>query len=303
MSDRFVAERTLDAHVIFLEAGLDGRLAVLADDGGLVVPHRFEKGSWEALPLPARWRSTVDTSSLGIFFGRDHRPRLMGHRTEAGERRMVYLRHKDGSWQDQRVELGALGGDTSVLFGALGDADPEVVCRVGSICLLKSRQGWKEVKNTLPETAVVRTQRGEGWALTAEGLLVAREGVFTRVGPPAPWRSEATGFWVDAGGVATVAEPGADALHVLDGPAAAWRTERSPIPGPRDVLGPPGDRWVAGDGGLVHEEGGSFARVGDPAWKLARVIPAERGVVAGGASGVVVARPTAGTSRLRSALP
>ena len=286
-----MAERTLDAHVLFLEAGAGDRLAVLADAAGVVLPHRFENGAWQALPLPASARSAVGQSSLGIFFGRDNRPRLMGHRSDGASRRMVYLRHRDGVWQDQRSEIGALAGDTSVLFGVLGDADPEVVCKASGICLLKSRKGWKELAGSLPETAVVRTFAGTGYALTAEGVFAAGDTSFARVGPPAPWRSEVTGFFVDAAGAIAVVEPGADAVHTLTGPTAAWRTEASPVAAPRDVMGSPGDRWVGGDGGLVHEEGGAFARVGDPSWRIARVIATSGGTVAAGPSGVVRVRP------------
>ncbi len=293
VSSRFVAERSLEANVLFLEAGAGDRLAVLADAAGVVTPHRFENGSWQVLPLPASARSAVGQSSLGIFFGRDNRPRLMGYRSEGASRRMVYLRHRDGVWQDQRSEIGALASDASVLFGVLGDADPEVVCKVGGICLLKSRRGWKELANTLPETAVVRTFAGTGYALTADGVFAAGDTSFARVGPPPPWRSEATGFFVGAGGTVLVVEPGADAIHTLEGPTAAWRTESSPVAAPRDILGPPGDRWIGGDGGLAHEEGGAFTRVGDPVWRIARIVSSSRGTVAAGPSGVVVVRPVA----------
>jgi len=89
----------------------------------------------------------------------------MGHR-KAGDPRMVYLRFRDGAWKEERSEIGALAGDSSELFGVLGEVDPEVVCKVGGICLVKSRQGWKEVNATIPPSAVVRVFHGKGWALT-----------------------------------------------------------------------------------------------------------------------------------------
>jgi hypothetical protein len=288
-SPRFLAERVLDERVTFLVDGEGGRLAALSDRSGEVTPHRFERGSWQALPLPASARSEVGRSGLGIYFGRDNRLRLMGWRGEGATRRMVYLRHKDGAWRDERSEIGALAGDGSVLFGVLGAADPEVVCKVGGICLLKSVQGWKEIPNTLPESAVVRAFARKGWALTSEGVLVAGDGGFRRVGPPAPWRTEATGFVVDGSSV-TVVEPGPALVHTLDGPEGTWRSEPSPIAGPRDVAGPAADRWIAGDGGLAHLEGAGFASVGDPTWRLTRVIVTPQGVVAGGPAGVVVTR-------------
>ncbi len=286
-SQRFAAQRTLEARVHFLVAGERGRLAVLADEGGVVVPHRFEDGAWQRLTIPPRWQVTTGQSSLGVYFGRDNRPRLMGHRTDGGGPRLVYLRHRDGAWQDQRSEVGALATDDAILHGVLGEEDPEVVCKVGNICLLKSRRGWTEVKNTVPPTAVVRIFAGVAYALTGEGVLVARGAAFERLGPAAPWTSEATGFAVAADGTITVVEPGADAVHTLPGGTAGWRTEPSPVKGPRDVAGAAGDRWIAGEGGLAHEEDGAFARVGDGSWSFVRVLLAGSGVVAGGASGVV----------------
>lgn len=290
-STRFAAERVLDAKVVFLAAGVGDRLAVLADDGGAIVPHRFEAGRWQALPLPATATCAVGSSSLGMFFGRDNRPRLMGSRDVGGARRMVYLRHKDGAWRDERGEIGSLAGDGSVLFGVLGEDDPEIVCRVGGICLRKSRAGWKELANVLPESAVVRAFGGLGYAVVTDGVLVARDAGFARVGPPAAWSSQPTGFWVGADGAIAVVEPAADALHVLAAGAQAWVTERSPVREPNDVMGPVGDRWIAGVGGLVHHEEGRWARVGDAAWSLRRVVPTAGGVVAAGPSGVVRARP------------
>jgi hypothetical protein len=292
-SQRFALEITLEGRVLFLVAGEEGRLAALVEESGQVVPHRFERGAWQALPLPPASASKVGESALGIFFGRDNRPRLMGHRLEGSAPRMVYLRFRDGRWQDQRSEVGSLASDASVLFGVLGEDDPEVVCKVGGICLRKSRRGWKELSNTLPATAVLRAFGGQGYALTAEGLFVASDAGFQRVGPAAPWATEATGFWVGEDGAVTVAEPAAGALHHLDDAASAWRFEAAPIRGPRDVVGPPGDRWVGGDGGLAHEEGGAFAQVGEATRAVHRVLLLPSGVVASGPSGVVRVVPAA----------
>jgi len=272
--------------VSFLITGEDGRIAVLADEAGSVVPHRFERGGWAAVPLPEAQKTTVTGASLGIYFGRDNRLRLMGHREVSGARRMVYLRHRDGVWQDQRTEIGSLAGDASQLYGVLGEADPEVVCKLGGICLLKSRKGWKELANTIPPDAVVRVFAGKGWALTGEGVFRADDTGFARVGPPPPWKTPATGFWVGADGAIAVAEPAAHAIHRLDPGATSWQTDRSPIGGPRDVSGPPSDRWICGDGGIVHGDGSAFARVGSPTWRFARWIATPSGGLAGGADGV-----------------
>lgn len=290
-SRRFASWRVLDADVFFLIAGEGGRLAALTDEGGAVTPVRFEGGTWTTIALPASAAARVGKSALGIYFGRDNRPRLMGHRAEGDRRKMVYLRHRDGVWQDQRGEIGALAGDDAILYGVLGEEDPEVVCKVGSICLLKSRKGWKQLPNAVPETAVIRVFDGNAYALTAEGVLVATDAGFVPYGPRAPWRSEVTGFSVAPGGVVTVAEPAADVLHVLDRRDATWRTERSPVDGPRDVAGPAGARWVGGDGGLAHEEDGTFVRPAGVVRPVVRVLPTATGCVVAGKEGVVVVGP------------
>jgi hypothetical protein len=279
-------ERLLEANVFFLITGEEGRIAALADDGGMVVPHRYERGAWQAIPLPAAEKTAPATAALGIYFGRDNRPRLMGHREAAGGRKMVYLRHRDGTWQDQRSEIGALAGDASQLYGVLGEADPEVVCKLGGICLLKSRKGWKELANTIPPTSVVRVFGGKGWALTPDGVFRADDGGFARVGPPASWKSAATGFWVGDDGAMAVVEPAANAVHHIEPGGASWKTVASPIAGPRDIAGPARDRWICGDGGLAHGEGDAFARVGDAALRLSRWIPTKDGGLTGGPSGV-----------------
>lgn len=289
-TDRYVVERLLEANVLFLITGEQGRIAILADEGGDVVPHRFERGAWQSIPLPSTQRAAAGASALGIYFGRDNRPRVMGHREDGAARRMVYLRHRDGVWQDQRSEIGALASDSSQLFGVLGEADPEVVCKVAGICLLKSRKGWKEVPNTIPPTSVVRVFGGKGYALTPEGIFRADEGAFVRVGPPAAWKSEATGFWVGEDGAMAVAEPATDAIYRLSPEANEWQKDVSPVVGPRDVAGPREDRWVAGDGGLAHVEGGTQVRVGDAALRLRRWIRTPTGGLAGGPSGVFAVR-------------
>lgn len=290
-SSTHVVEQLLEAHVTFLITGEDGRMAVLADEGGAVVPHRFERGVWQKIPLPEAQRTTTAGSSLGIYFGRDNRPRLMGHREGSTGRRMVYLRHRDGAWQDQRGEIGSLASDGSQLFGVLGEADPELVCKVSGICLLKSRKGWKELAHSISPTAVVRVFGGKGYALTDTGVWRANDRGFDRVGPPASWKSPATGFWVGDDGAIAVAEPAASAIHRLEPGAAGWQIDTSPIVRPRDVAGPPDDRWICGDGGLARGDGRSFSRVGEATLRLSRWIPTSGpGGLAAGPSGVFAVR-------------
>lgn len=290
MSKRFTAKRIFEKPIEFLITGEKGRLAVLTRDGSATLPHRFEAGKWEALPLPAA-HSAAEASTLGIYFGRDNRPRLMGFSGSAESARMVYLRYKDGAWQDQRSELGGVAADTAALFGVLGEADPEVVCKVGmTTCLLKSRKGWKDAKSSLTPAAVIRAFEGKGYALTSDGVYRADDAGFTRVGPAAPWKTPATGFWVGSGEKVAVVEPQTNSLHVFNGDV--WQSERAPIDGPRDIAGPAGDRWVAGKAGLTYIGAEGPTRVGDEALDLSRVILVAGAAYAGGRSGVLVASPT-----------
>ena len=289
-SEYHAAERLLDARVVFVARGEEGRLAVLADEAGIVAPWRFEKGTWDKLPLPDAHASKVGTSALGMYFGRDNRPRMMGYRVTAEGPRMVYLRHRDGAWQDQRREVGSLASDTSVLFGELGEADPEIVCREGGASIIKGRFGWNVLKSAPPKEAVIRGFAGRGYALQTDGLYVGESKSFVRIGGAAPWKTAVTGFWVGADGAVAVVEPAADALHVFEPKTGVWTTEPSPVRGPRDVAGPVGNRYVVGDEGIAHLGAKGARRIGEAAISLARVLLIEDHVVAAGPAGVFMIR-------------
>ncbi|HET7543690.1 MAG TPA: hypothetical protein VFK05_27645, partial [Polyangiaceae bacterium] len=96
----------LSVPVSAIALGEGTRIAVLAD-----VPYVGDARGLRPLPLPATLRpKPSEVDDLGIFFGRDNEPRIMGRRRgEAGER-AVYLRHLPGGWRDGREEIGKLGG-------------------------------------------------------------------------------------------------------------------------------------------------------------------------------------------------
>lgn len=275
--------RLFDKPIRFLITGEKGRLAVLAEEDGAIVPHRFEAGRWERIPLPDAHRVAA-TDPVGIYFGRDDRPRLMGFR--ASGKRMVYLRYRDGRWQDQRKEIGALAGDDARLYGVLGEADPEVVCRAEKTCLFKRRTGWQEAKPTLALDAVVRAFAGQGYGLGREGLVRTGPSGFEAFGPKAAWTTAATGLWVSGAGQVAVVEPARGLLHELDAGGAAWRSVASPIASPRDVVGPAERRILVGDGGAARRESGRWLRLGEPGLRLSRAIEVGARVVLGGESGV-----------------
>jgi hypothetical protein len=284
--------KLLEGDVRFLVAGEGGRLGVLLDEAGALVPARFEAGRWERLPLPEKLGVRAD-DPVGIYFGRDNRPRLMGYRVK--EKTMVYLRHRDGRWQDQRSEVGALASDDAHLFGVLGEADPEVVCRVAELCLIKSRRGWQEAPPTIPNDAVVRTFHLRGWALHAKGLfrtgpIGSPKSKFEGVLEPIPWTTTPTGFWISETSDAVVVEPERGLLHERVATESAWRSSPAPIAGPRDVVGPSELLIVVGDGGVARREGGEFARVGTADVRVARAVSVGGRVVVAGPSGVLEIR-------------
>lgn len=288
-------ERSFDKPVVFIAPGRDGRLGVIADEAGQAVPWILEGGAWKRLPLPDAHAAPIAKLVGGIYFGRDDRPRLMGTVNDGGLR-MVYLRFKGGKWRPEPKEIGRLGkAPAAELFGVLGWDDPEVVCKTGDVCLIKSRKGWQEVEPTIVASAVVRAFGGKGYAATEKGLFRAEKKGFARVGPAAPWKSAPAGFWVDADGTIAVTEPAANAIHVLDAKAGAWTREESPLAGPQDVAGPASARIVVGAGGMARFEGGAWHRVGDASWKLRFVLtsaePAGSVFVAGESGVIRLAKP------------
>ncbi len=285
-SEHHTVERIFEARVLFLARGERGRLAILADEAGVVIPWRFENGAWDKLPLPALHATQVGQGALGMYFGRDDRPRMMGYRVTAEGPRMVYLRYRDGAWHDQRREVGSLASDTAVLFGELGEADPEVVCREGSMTIIKGRFGWNVLQSGPPKDAVIRAFSGYGYALQSDGLFRGEKKAFVRMGGVGPWKTPVTGFWVGADGAAAVVEPAHDAIHVLHPTTGVWHTEASPVPGPRDVAGPVGNRYIVGDGGMAHLGANGARSIGEPASPMGRVLLIDDHVVASGPGGV-----------------
>jgi len=276
----------LDARVLFLARGEKGRLAVLTDEGGVVVPQRYEHGAWERLPIPEEHRATTEAARLGMYFGRDDRPRLMGYRLVGGEPRMVYLRYRDGRWHDQRREVGSLAGDDAALFGELGEADPEIVCRAENSCILKSRRGWQVHRSALPLESVTRAFSGRGYAALATGLFRGENLGFERLGGETPWKAVPSGFWIGPDGDAAVVDRGSERLFTRGPGATAWLTQPSPIHGPRDVAGGRAERFVVGDGGVAVLGQDGARRLGAPSLALSRVIVIDDHVVTAGPSGV-----------------
>jgi hypothetical protein len=203
------------------------------------------------LPLPAALRAKPgDVDRLGIYFGRDNEPRVMGSRMGESGERAVYWRHLPNGWRDGREEIGQLGGAVPLgLWGVLGSADPELVCRVNSLCIIKRRSGW----TLAPAGAIERLvtlQEGVLWGLDGSGIAgIDKRGWATVIAAPSAWKPRA--FWATAG-EAWVST--ADELwHFHDG---KWASITSPVGAVSALWGASrASVWLAGAHGAAHFDG------------------------------------------------
>ena len=211
-----------------------------------------EQGKWKALPdLPAR----LHGQTFELFFGRDNQPRIMGSTRDA-EPTSIYLRFKQARWQPEPSELGRLGKPQGALFGVLGYADPEVVCRPGDVCLIKRLSGWKSVPSPTAPLKVVLSGK-DAWALASDHLQQLQAQGFVRYQPEQRFSEPSsvsgdptTGLWV------TDATPS----KVFRLEAGAWRELSTPLPRARAVHARSAtDVYVVGDQGAAHFDGKSFS--------------------------------------------
>lgn len=149
-----------------------GKAPKMAAYGGTA--HLFDGKRWVERPIPEDFGHAPPADSSAplatIFFGRDNQPRLMGQRADA--KGPLYLRHKPKGWTLEPSELGGLASATTPLYGILGYDDPEIVCAVGSFCLVKSLRGWKRMPGA---------DREEQFFLTPEGVYLERDGQLHRL--------------------------------------------------------------------------------------------------------------------------
>jgi hypothetical protein len=228
------------------------RLAVLAD-----MPYVGDARGLRPLPLPAMLRPKAsEVDDVDIFFGRDNEPRIMGRRrAETGER-AVYFRHLPSGWRDGREEIGKLGGPApGGLWGVLGTADPELVCRAGAICIIKRTSGW----TTVPAGEVARVvtlQDGALWGLERTGVSAIDAHGWTLTIPAPAW-PEPQALWATHGEAWVSAE--AELYHYRDG---KWQTVPSPIGRAMSFWGArPDSLWLVGSAGAAHFDGRRFQRL------------------------------------------
>ena len=243
--------QVLTAPVSAIGIGEGTRVGVLAD-----VPYAGDARGLRALPLPAALRPKPgDVDHADIFFGRDNEPRIMGSRRSGDTEKAIYWRHLPNGWRDGREEIGQLGGPApGGLWGVLGSADPELVCRVDAQCIIKRTSGW----TTVPAGAVPRIvtlQGGVLWGLEASGVSgIDGHGWSLAIPAPVPAWSEPKAFFATRGEAWV-----SDEHRVFHFGAGQWQVVPSPVGSALSWWGSAAASvWVVGTGGAAHFDGHGF---------------------------------------------
>jgi hypothetical protein len=274
-------ERVLDKPIRSIAVGKPPRVAALADQ-----PYLRDTDGWQPKPLPPQ-HALGAQSRVEIFFGRDNRPRLMGTTAVASDgsgTEAIYLRLKAAGWQKEPSEIGRLGGKPAGgLFGVLGHDDPEVVCKVNDVCIVKRRTGW----TTLPAGGGmprVFMHDGAVHALHTDRVSVLGDAGWRDLPGPSPF-TQATGLWGKPG-VLWVSVANENALYLREG--EGWKRVASPVKEPRGMWGTSAnDVWVTGQDGAGHYDGATWRRVAGPEGPLEVVTGSAEGTIwLGGRSGL-----------------
>jgi hypothetical protein len=239
---------------------------------------------WRSEALPA---SVVrePAPKLAIFYGRDHRVRVVGTHLEAGVLGSVYLRSKPNGLIDGGGEIGRFADNKGGLVAVLGDKDPEIVCRLGDACVVKRRSGWTFIPIV---EGLERVVLGDdvGWALGGH-TLHRLDGTFHAVGAPGSWQHADDLFALRDR--AFVVETEAGLVHAFDG--TAWQAMPSPIPHPRAMWGASAKGlWLVGDGIALHD---------GTSWRVAKGVSGPFVAVLGRGEGDVWIAGPSGVFRVR----
>ncbi len=276
----FLFERVLDQPVRSLALGRPPYVAVLSTQ-----PWVLDASGWKNLALPAGMQVDAPDGRVGIFVGRDDKPRIMGARRSGGAWEAVYYRWREGRWERDRREIGKLSGEPSAgLYGVLGDADPEVVCKDGDVCIIKRRTGWK----TIPAPKGLHrvwVMDGTAWLLADTGMMRLEGSRWVAVAWEFDARGQESGFWADptGGWWVTVSAQGA----VYRAEQGRFTRMPSPVRDPAAVWGTTrADVWVAGSDGVGHFDGTAWARVKGLAGSFEHVQGRDNEVWVGGSAGL-----------------
>lgn len=256
-------ERSLEQPGLSISVG-KRRVAVLTGEvpGRPVSTFMRDARVWRELPLGNLVPGEEATDHLRIYFGRDDRPRVMGYRQQGETQSQRYYRWK-GNWRGKPGEIGRLDADPpAALFGILGHDDPEVVCKMGDICIIKRLTGW---------TMVPVPERMHAVEIAAKSAFAVAEGSALRIDPKdkawkklsetVPWTAEPIALWPFADGTLWVTD-GEKLFHFE---AGKWSTTPSPLEAPRKLWGrAPDDLFLAAQGGLAHFDGTAWHRLEAP---------------------------------------
>jgi hypothetical protein len=223
--------------------------------------------------------------SIEIFFGRDDQPRLMGMRrtSASGKAQAYYRRYKGGRFQPEPSELGPLAGGDGALYGVLGHADPEVVCRPGLFCLVKRMTGWSRAP-AHPVPVRVVLAGGSAWALHPDRIERLEKEAWVPVVPERRF-GDPVALFVDSDGAPWVVESKSDAVTRLV--KGTWETTASPVRGARAIFGSaPNDVWLVGASGAARFDGTGWRDVSGVPGPLSLIAFAAPSLWLAGAAGV-----------------
>lgn len=238
-------QRVLDAPAHSVAFGEKSHVAALGAEAWI------DRGAgFVRLPGPPK-----PTEHVRIYFGRDNQPRLMGfERTPSGEA-SVYYRFRKGGWERGTSEIGRLGGAEGALYGVLGFADPEVVCKPGEACIIKRLTGWTTLP-PLPGLPEVTLSGAQAWAFEKGELWSLEKNGWQPVGG-APPRSDIRAVWGTSTAEVWVVD--GQVIHHLS--RGTWSSEPSPIAEPPSIwAASPSDVWLAGKGGAARHDGKTWTR-------------------------------------------
>lgn len=241
--DSFAFRKVHDEPVTSLGLGHGGRAAVLNGNTARL----FDGKRWVTLE-PA-----LPSGTLQIFFGRDNEPRVMGFSPrESGEPAQVYLRCRNHRCQPAPDEIGRLGGARGALYGVLGFDDPEVVCRVGQICLVKRLSGWKSI-TAHAQPARVLLSAGTAFALHSDRVERVNDAGFVALEPARSFH-EPRGVALQPNGVIWVIDEAGTKLARLE--SGKWQDEPSPLRSARALWARANDDlWLVGENGAARFDG------------------------------------------------
>jgi hypothetical protein len=223
-------------------------------------------------------------ATVELFFGRDDQPRLMGFAPgEPGQDVPVYLRFRHGSFRPEPSELGPLGAPRGALYGVLGFADPEVVCRPRELCLVKRTTGWKRVAaHEQPMRLVLRG--GVVFALHRDHVERLRDGGWSALEPARPF-DHPLDAWSLPNGELWVTDRSPVGLYRLkDG---RWEGVASPVSEPRALFGrSERSLLVVGKNGAAEFDGARFRCIRGATGPLQLALAVGEDVWVAGESGV-----------------